>query len=161
MVGGLIHVVDDDEHVRLVTAGVLEDAGYDVLAHESGDAFLARADLSIPACVILDLRMPGMSGEDVLPLAVAVMRGGAVNVIQKPWRPSDLLGAVEQGFAALPPASTLERVADRFDRLTARERDVIGALASHGTNRRVADALGLSVRTVEWYRRHQKALERR
>ena len=173
MAGGLIHVVDDDEHVRIVTGGVLDDAGYDVRLYGSGDDFFARADLSVPACVILDLRMPGMSGEDVLmrlattssplkilvvsghvdiPRAVAAMRGGAVNVLQKPWKPSELLDAVAQGFAKLPPPAPVDDVAERLRQLTPRERDVIEAVASHGTNRRAAAALGLSVRTVEWYR---------
>ena len=173
MSGGFVHIVDDDELVRITTSGVLEDAGYDVRLYASGDDFLATADLSVPACTILDLRMPGMSGEDVLRhlarqqaplgvlivsghvdvrLAVAMMRDGAVNVIEKPWRPADLLQAIEQAFANLGKHAQVANAASLLGKLTRRERDVVEAVASHGTSPRAAEALGLSVRTVEWYR---------
>ena len=173
MSGGLVHIVDDDELVRIATGGVLEDAGYHVRLYASGDDFLAKADLSIPACTILDLRMPGISGEEVLRhlagrsvpvsalivsghvdirLAVAMMREGAVNVIEKPWRPADLIQAIEQAFANLGKQAEAANAATLFGKLTRRERDVVEAVASHGTSPRVAEVLGLSVRTVEWYR---------
>lgn len=173
MAAGLIHIIDDDEHVRLITGDILEEAGYEARLYDSGADFFARADLSVPACLILDLRMPGMSGEDILaqlgerdhplsvvvvsghvdvPRAVAAMHGGAASVIEKPWKPADLLAAVEEAFAALAPPAPVDKAADLFASLTPRERDVVEAVAVHGANRRIADALGLSVRTVEWYR---------
>lgn len=173
MSGGLVHIVDDDELVRIATGSLLEDAGYDVHLYASGDDFLTKADLSIPACVLLDLRMPGISGEEMLRrlagrpvplsvlivsghvdirLAVAMMREGAVNVIEKPWRPADFLQAIEQAFTTLGKQAEAANAATLFGKLTRRERDVVEAVASHGTSPRVAEALGLSVRTVEWYR---------
>jgi two-component system, LuxR family, response regulator FixJ len=173
MAGGLTHIVDDDEHVRLITGDILEEAGYEARLYASGADFFARADLSVPACLVLDLRMPEMSGEAILkrlakrehplsvvvvsghvdvPRAVAAMHGGAASVIEKPWKPADLLAAVAEAFATHAPPPPADEAADLFARLTPRERDVVEAVAVHGANRRIADALGLSVRTVEWYR---------
>jgi two-component system, LuxR family, response regulator FixJ len=177
MSGGLVHIVDDDALVRETTADVLADAGYAIRTYGSGDDFLAQADLSMPSCVVLDLRMPGLSGEDVLaalaaqqapfgvvivsghaniPIAVRAMQAGAVNVIQKPWKPEVLLEAVADALARVAAAADRTRAAALIAALTPRERNIIEALAAHGSNPRAAAALGLSVRTVDWHRANVK-----
>ena len=174
---GLVHVVDDDALVLRTTADVLDDAGYVVRTYGSGDTFLADADLAAPSCVVLDLRMPGMSGEAVLaelaarqapigvvivsghaniPVAVRAMQAGAVNVIQKPWKTKALLDAVADAMAGIAAAAVRARANELIATLTPRERSIIEALAAHGSNPRAATALGISVRTVDWHRANVK-----
>lgn len=171
----LIHVVDDDELVRASAADLLADAGYEVSSHASGNMFLMRADLSAPGIVILDLRMPGLSGLDVLarlaelgsplrtvmlsgagqvPDAVAALKTGAYNYLEKPYRAADLLQAVDAAVASLEEAEAIAAGSggDPLAPLTPRQREVIEALAAGATNREAGKALGLSTRTVEMHR---------
>lgn len=172
---GLIHIVDDDELVRLSTADVIAHAGYAVCLYSSGDDFLARADLTTPAGLILDLHMPGSSGLEVLarlrelgsplrvvmltgvgqvPDAVAAMRGGARDFLQKPWRSDELLQVVAAAMADAdePMVEMPAPAADPLAMLTRRQREVLEALAKGRSNREVGEALGLSIRTVEMHR---------
>lgn len=173
----VVAVIDDDDAARRSTAWLLEGEGYRTLSFASGDAFLA-AQLPRHLCVaLLDLRMPGRNGLDVLralgdrddpPLvllltghadlatAVAAMKLSALDVIQKPYLPERLLGALEQA-AALAGQSRAARQADRalrarIDGLSGRLRQVLTGIVRGRANKVIAWELGLSVRTVEAYR---------
>jgi two-component system, LuxR family, response regulator FixJ len=173
----LVHVVDDEDAVRRSLDFALRTAGFEVEKWPDGQAFLKGADRSAPACVLLDVRMPGMDGLQVqqematlglnLPVivltghgdiatAVEAMQAGAVDFLEKPFERVRLLGALEIGF---------ERLADREGKrqreqwaktqvasLTQREQEVLEGLACGYPNKTIAYDLGISSRTVEVYR---------
>jgi two-component system response regulator FixJ len=171
-----IAIVDDDDAVRRSTAALVERAGHRAWAFASGDAFLARRPEAID-CVLLDMRMPGLSGLDVLEilageddapavlvvtghgdiaLAVAAMRLGAADFLEKPYAPEALLAGIDYacGLGARPRASKAARreAAARLDTLSERQRQVLQGIVKGKPNKIIAYDLGLSVRTVEAYR---------
>ena len=146
----LIRIVDDDEALTASSAMLLEAMGWDVAVWHSGGAFLDEADLMRPGCLVLDVRMPGLTGLDVqaelerrgsnlpilflsahgsIQMAVHVMRHGAVDFLEKPVEPMTLVQRVAQCVTASLSAKADDAAADevrrRFDRLTPREREVI------------------------------------
>ena len=145
----LIRIVDDDEALTASSAMLLEAMGWDVAVWHSGGAFLDEADLMRPGCLVLDVRMPGLTGLDVqaelerrgsnlpilflsahgsIQMAVHVMRHGAVDFLEKPVEPMTLVQRVAQCVTASLSAKADDAAADevrrRFDRLTPREREV-------------------------------------
>jgi len=172
-----VHVIDDDEAARDSLAFLLGTAKIDVKTYESATAFLAIAPNVKSGCIITDVRMPEITGIDLLrrlkelkigvpvivvtghgdvPLAVEAMKIGAAEFLEKPFDDEVLLGAVR---SALKRQSTDgKREADRADidsRLAAlsnRERDVLQGLVSGLANKQIAFNLGISPRTVEIYR---------
>lgn len=173
-----VFVIDDDEAMRDALVTLLRLHGVQVRGFSSGEDFFQRLPDVPSACVVTDLRMPGMSGADVVrrlgerrdgvwlvivltghadvPLAVQLMKEGIVDFIEKPFDPERLLESL-RGCASL--LTTLRsnreeksRVATCLGRLTPRERQVFDALIKGGTNRTIADGLGLSPRTVEIFR---------
>ena len=172
-----VHVIDDDEAARDSLAFLLGTARIDVKTYESATAFLAIAANVKSGCIITDVRMPEITGIDLLrrlkelkisvpvivvtghgdvPLAVEAMKIGAAEFLEKPFDDEVLLGAVR---SALKRQSTDgKREADRADidsRLAAlsnRERDVLQGLVSGLANKQIAFNLGISPRTVEIYR---------
>ena len=173
----LIAVVDDDDGARLSTEWLLESAGYRVLPFADGESFLASRLLHRVTCVLLDMRMPGLSGLDVLealagredspavlvltghasiPTAVAAMKLQAADVIEKPYAHPALLGAVERALAigARARASRARKGEARalVDGLPERQRQVLTGMTRGRPNKIIAWELGLSVRTVETYR---------
>lgn len=173
----LVHLVDDDAAVRRSAGFVLKTSGYRVMLHETGEAFLKAVNGSEPACVLLDLRMPGMDGLEThramgerglaLPvviltghgdvsMAVRAMKGGAVDLIEKPFEKAEMLKAVETAFMRLNHASSLAEeardAAVRIAALTAREHEVLRGLAQGLSNKVIASELGISPRTVEIHR---------
>ncbi len=172
-----VHVIDDDEAARDSLAFLLGTAKIDVKTYESATAFLAIAANVKSGCIITDVRMPEITGIDLLrrlqelkisvpvivvtghgdvPLAVEAMKIGAAEFLEKPFDDEVLLGAVR---SALKRQSTDgKREADRADidsRLAAlsnRERDVLQGLVSGLANKQIAFNLGISPRTVEIYR---------
>lgn len=175
--GKLVHVVDDEESIRRSLDFLLRTAGYSVRKWPDGESFLKEADASTPACVLLDVRMPGLDGLQVqaemtvrgfnLPVivltghgdistAVRAMQAGAIDFLEKPFKRERLLKSIEAGFAQL---SNKAGKRDREDwaktqvaKLTDREQEVLEGLACGYPNKTIAYDLGISARTVEVYR---------
>jgi two-component system response regulator FixJ len=170
-----IYVVDDDEGVRLGLSALLEAQGYAVKTLESGEALLACLPAAPAGCAILDVRMPGMSGLDVqrelqrrnlalpvvvitghgdIPLAVAALKAGAVDFLEKPFDAPALLAAVEEGLRRSPAAPTPDRLEleSRVEQLTPREREVMDLVVAGHMNKVIAHRLQIAVRTVEIHR---------
>jgi FixJ family two-component response regulator len=172
-----VFIVDDDAGVRDSLAMLLELKGFHTRTFAAADAFLAEYRPEWPGCLVLDLRMPGMSGLELqaelarrgstLPVIIitahgdvattrSALKGGAVDFIEKPIDDEALVAAIaaaldrdarERGRARAA-AGTAERLA----RLTAREREVLALVAEGRHNREIAVALGISPRTVEVYK---------
>ncbi len=172
----IVYVVDDDQGMLDSTVWLLESIGLRALPFTSGQAFLDANPQHNNACVILDVRMPGMGGLNVqealrargldlpiifvsghadVPIVVRAFRAGAVDFIEKPYNEQLLLDSVQQAlsrFVAVVDDSQLQAVLQRIASLTPREHDVLLPLVQGYTNREVAEQLGISVKTVDLYR---------
>ena len=172
----IVYVVDDDQGMLDSTLWLLESIGLRALPFTSGQAFLDANPQHNNACVILDVRMPGMGGLNVqealrargldlpiifvsghadVPIVVRAFRAGAVDFIEKPYNEQLLLDSVQQAlsrFVAVADDSQLQAVLQRIASLTPREHDVLLPLVQGYTNREVAEQLGISVKTVDLYR---------
>ena len=179
MAGEWIHVVDDDDAVLVSLAAVLEAAGYRTRRFDSGDAFLDAVDSSACACVVLDVKMPGLDGLEVhrrlrarpgaappvvmvtghgdIPMAVQAMREGAADFLEKPVSGGQLLASVGRAIAGGHVGGERGEVGARLEALTAREREVLEQLVMGRTNKAAARDLGISPRTIEVYRRNVMA----
>ena len=172
-----VYVVDDDEAVRDSLRWLLEANGFRVQAFASAEDFLADPARDQTGCLVLDVRMPGMSGLELhdvlrargssLPLvfitghgdvqmAVASMKKGAADFLEKPFSDEQLCTLVRQCLdrARQEQASdAAERdAADRLERLTARERQVLDLIVAGRLNKQIADDLNISIKTVEAHR---------
>lgn len=173
----LVHIVDDEASVRDALTLLLQTSGIEVRVHGSSEEFLANVSLDSPVCILLDLRLPGLSGLDLvrqlqrLPaqpvvvmisghgdvaMAVAAMRAGAFHFIEKPFDPAELLLTVEE---ALQKAARLAEeaafataAAARFRALTPREQEVMSLLAEGLPTKAIATRLAISSRTAEHHR---------
>ncbi|HEV2303229.1 MAG TPA: response regulator FixJ [Stellaceae bacterium] len=170
-------VADDDEAVRDSLQILLEAAGYRVETYASGSDFLAAARPAGEACLVIDVRMPGLGGLEVqerlqaegaglpvvvitghgdVPLAVRAMKAGAVDFVEKPFSETAILGAVERALeigrrhqgGGMVAAEAEARVA----RLSGREREVLDRLVAGKPNKVIAYELSISPRTVEIHR---------
>jgi len=175
--GQTLYVVDDDEEVRESAALLLEAAGYEVATFASGIEFLDRLDPAQPACILLDIHMPGMDGLEVqrqlndrgvtlpvivltgqadIAIAVQAMKNGAFEFLEKPYPNDALLASVAAGFARLGAATEDRAAADdaraRIAKLTKREMEVMRGLLAGLPNKLIAYELDISGRTVEVYR---------
>ncbi len=174
----LVVVVDDDAAVRDSLAMLLPVAGYRCLAHPSPEALLGAGIPDEAACLVFDLRMPGsmdgvalleavrrrgvtvpalvVSGHGDIAQAVRAMRAGAADFIEKPYADTVLLDAIARAIAEARPGSGRRPASDaasaRIARLSAREREVLTALAEGLSNKLIAHRLGISARTVEVHR---------
>ncbi len=173
----LVHVVDDEDAIRRSLDFALRTAGFGVEKWPDGESFLKGADRTAPACVLLDVRMPGIDGLQVqaemaargfnLPVivltghgdiatAVRAMQAGAVDFLEKPFERERLLQTLEIGFAQLADqAGKREReqwAITQIASLTQREQEVLEGLACGYPNKTIAYDLGISSRTVEVYR---------
>ena len=182
MPGELIFVVDDDDAVRASLLALLETAGYRTMQFESGAAFLEYPHTGLGACVLLDVKMPGLDGLEVqrrlndrgatppvvivtghgdIPMAVQAMRAGATDFLEKPVSRDRLLEsvarAVDIGRSARPNRRERSDIGARLGALTTRERQVLEQLVMGRTNKVAAHELGISSRTVEVYRRNVMA----
>ena len=172
-----IYIIDDDEALRDSLVWLLESSGYRVAAYASAEAFLAAYTAAMTGCLVLDVRMPGMSGLELfeelrarhctlpvifitghgdVPMAVSAVKKGAVDFIEKPFGDRDMLGLIEQCLAA-ELAGRLKRrleadTARRLDHLTQREREVLDLIILGKLNKQIADVLGISIKTVEVHR---------
>jgi len=173
----VVHVIDDDEAMRQSLAFLLEAVGMEVQTYESAVAFLKVAPTVKSGCVITDVRMPGLSGVDLLrqlrerklgipvivitghgdvPLAVEAMKIGALDFLEKPFDDEALLASVRSALNQLDQDQ--KRRAERSDiegrlaTLSNRERDVLQGLVAGLANKQIAYDLGISPRTIEIYR---------
>ena len=174
-----VFVVDDDAALREALVQLLEAAGLQVESHADGEAFLMAFQDDRPGCLLLDVAMPGMTGLEVqaelkrrgsripivfltghgdIPMAVRAVQAGAVDFLEKPMTGGALLERVHRALALDGEerrARTLGReVADRFQRLSPREREVMALVVAGSSSKEAARLLGISVRTVEAHRTH-------
>ena len=182
MSGAWILVVDDDDAVRAALQALLETAGYRTVQFDSGIAFLDFLDTGLGACVLLDVKMPGLDGLEVqrrmnergvtmpvvivtghgdIAMAVQAMRAGAADFLEKPVSRARLLAsvarAIDAGRNARQDQQERSDIRTRLGALTTRERQVLEQLVMGSTNKVTAHALGISSRTVEVYRRNVMA----
>ena len=173
----IIFVVDDDEAVRLSTEMLIRSMGLRVESLESAAEFLEDFDPQQPGCVILDIRMPGMSGLELqehlneikaaipvvfvtghgdVPMAVKAMKAGAIDFIQKPFRDQELIdrvhAALDQDSEEREESEVRAATQKHVDLLTTRELEVMGLVVDGRANKEIAFDLGLSPRTVEIHR---------
>jgi two-component system response regulator FixJ len=174
---GLVHLIDDDEGVRRALTYLLGASGLAVKVYESASAFLEKCEDFQSGCVVSDVRMPGIDGVELLrqlqqkrarmpvvimtghadvPLAVAAMKGGAVDFIEKPFPDDVLLAAIQSAFERDRnmgrPAAEVAQIQTRLGSLTVREKEVLDGLLAGFPNKTIAYDLGLSPRTVEVHR---------
>ena len=168
-----VYVVDDDQGMLDSTVWLLESVGIQALPFTSGQAFLDACTPSPNACVLLDVRMPGMGGLHVqeamrqrgldlpvifvsghadVPIVVRAFRAGAVDFIEKPYNEQLLLDSVQQALSRTTPGNGLDAVRERLASLTPRERDVLLPLVQGYTNREIAEQLNVSIKTIDLYR---------
>jgi len=175
----LIFLVDDDAGVRKALARLLRSAGHTVEAFASAREFLARERYEGPGCLVLDLRMPDMTGLELqdalertghtipvvfisghgdIPASVKAMKAGATDFLTKPVHKRDLLTAIEQALAraATAQADRAERDAARarMARLTSRERQVCALVATGMLNKQIAAELGTGEKNIKLHRAH-------
>jgi two-component system response regulator FixJ len=171
----VVHIVDDDEAVRQSLAFMLSSAGLAVRLYDSAKAFLDGLDVIQCGCLITDVRMPEMTGIELLhclkerapclpaivitghgdvPLAVEAMKAGAVDFIEKPFDEQAILDAVKAALERTEgvPDGDFAAVTTRLHSLSERERQVLEGLVAGQPNKVIAAALGISPRTVEVYR---------
>ena len=173
----IVNLVDDDEALRDSLRWLLESAGHVVVAHASAEAFLSAYRLEQPGCLLLDIRMSGMSGLELqdelirrgiaipiifitghgdVPTAVSAVKKGAVEFLEKPFNDQVLLGPVNTALAFDAEARTQadgQRSLDaRLASLTQREREVLDLVVAGKRNREIAEQLDVSIKTVEAHR---------
>ncbi len=172
-----VHVVDDDAGLRTALDSLFRSMGYATRLYGSAAEFMASGAAGRAGCLVLDIRLPGTSGLDFqqqladagvtmpvilmtghgdIPMTVRGMKAGAVDFLPKPFREQDMLDAVAAALAR-DEATRAERsqsddLRHRFDRLSARERDVMGRVATGKMNKQIAFDLGLSEITVKIHR---------
>ncbi|MCX7257249.1 MAG: response regulator transcription factor [Polaromonas sp.] len=174
---GTIYVVDDDEGVRDSLQWLLEGKDYRVRCFDSAETFLSRYDAREVACLIVDIRMGGMSGLELqdklierksplpivfitghgdVPMAVNTMKKGAMDFIQKPFEEPALVSLVERMLEQAREAfSDQQHSASRdalLAKLTSREVQVLERIVAGRLNKQIADDLGISIKTVEAHR---------
>ena len=174
---GAVHIIDDDDALRESLAFLLGTARINVATHASASAFMEAIPGAKLSCVITDVRMPGMSGIDLLkrlremkievpvsvitghgdvPLAVEAMKVGAIDFLEKPFDDEVLLAsvkaAIERQGGEIKRNAELAEIVSRLAALSNRERDVLGGLVAGRANKQIAFDLGISPRTVEIYR---------
>ena len=170
-----VYLVDDNDGFRDSTAWLLETAGFEPLAFDSGAAFLAAYDGqrrgAVDECLVSDIRMPQMSGLQLqeelarrgirlplvfvtahgdVPLAVEAMRKGASNFLEKPFTDEALLQAIRTAVAARREQAPAQ--GEALARLSPRERQVLDLVVASKPNKIIADILGISIKTVELHR---------
>lgn len=173
----VVHVIDDDDAVRDSLSFLLKTAEIAVATYESAPAFLAALPRIAPGCIVTDVRMPGMSGIELIkrlheggikmpvivitghgdvPMAVAAMKLGAVDFLEKPFDEEILLAAVRAALNRKSDDGKREarqaEIRKKLASLSAREREVLEGLLAGHPNKTIAFDLGISPRTVEIYR---------
>ncbi len=172
--GSTVFIVDDDVSIREALSSLVRSIGLSVETFSSAKEFLAHARNDSPACLVLDVRMPGLSGMELqnelaknqnlipiifitghgdIPMTVRAMKAGAVEFLTKPFRDQDLLDAIQQALArdaaALQQRSETAELRARFEKLTGREREVMSFVVQGLLNKQIAGKLGTSEITVK------------
>ena len=175
----LVFVVDDDGPMRASLENLLRSVGLRVESFMSAPDFLRAKRPNVPSCLVLDVRLPGLSGLDLqhrlaeaglelpiifitghgdIPMTVQAMKAGAVEFLTKPFRDQELLDAVEQALArdrqARGERAVVERLRGRYASLTRREREVLRGVVAGRLNKQIAGELGTSEATVKIHRHH-------
>jgi len=173
------YVVDDDESIRTLWRWLMESNGIAVQTFATAAAFIAAYRRGDPGCLVLDLRLPGMSGLELqaylrareieipivfvtghgdVPTAVSALKGGAVDFIQKPFGYREVLAIIAKAFERDVELRTQRarstQVSARYASLSEREREVMTRVANGKLNKVIAAELGISVKTVEFHRAH-------
>lgn len=173
----IVFVVDDDEAVRKSLGSLIRSAGLTVETFASAQEYLSAARADVPGCLVLDVKLPGVSGLDLqkrmadagvetpivfitghgdIPMSVRAMKAGAVEFLTKPFRDRDLLEAVGQAIerdrAARLRREEMAELCSRYESLKPREREVMELVASGLLNKQVALELGISENTVKIHR---------
>jgi FixJ family two-component response regulator len=175
----IVFVVDDDRSVRCSIERLIQSIGLKVQTFQSAGEFLQRARPEGPACLVLDVRLPGLSGLDLqrelthrgiqlpiifitahgdIPMTVRAMKGGAGEFLTKPFRTRHLLdairAAIERDRETLKQRSEVARLRNRYDLLTPREREVLAFLVAGLLNKQIAGELVTTERTIKFHRAH-------
>jgi len=176
---GVVFVVDDDAAMRRSLEDLIASVGLEVEGLPSGQEFLRRKRPDVPCCLVLDVRMPGLSGLDLqkrmieavmdipiifitghgdIPMSVKAMKAGAVEFLTKPFRDQDLLDAIqlaiERDRAARRQRLEVAELEARYRSLTPRERDVMALVVTGLPNKHIAGRLGTSEITIKVHRAH-------
>jgi FixJ family two-component response regulator len=174
----IVFVIDDDESIREALKSLIRSVGLSVETFASAHEFLQRHRPDVPACLILDVRMPGLSGLDLqrdlteanihipiifitghgdIPMSVRAMKAGAVEFLTKPFRDQDLLDAIQQALErdrlARSQRADSAELLNRYRSLTPRETEVFGLVVQGLLNKQIALQLGTSEITVKLHRR--------
>jgi FixJ family two-component response regulator len=175
----IVFVVDDDLSVRRSTERLIRSIGLEVQTFTSAREFLKNPRPKGPACLVLDVRMPGLSGMDLqreldrseihipiifitahgdIPMSVRAMKAGAVEFLTKPFRSRSLLdairAAIDRDRAASNERYEIEALRQRYEQLTPREREVLLLVAAGLLNKQVAGKLATTERTIKFHRAH-------
>ncbi|MCW3054168.1 MAG: DNA-binding response regulator [Chthonomonadales bacterium] len=175
----IVYVVDDDESIREALKSLLRSVGLRVETFASAQEFLQSRRANLPGCLVLDVRLPGLSGLDLqreladaegslpiifltghgdIPMTVRAMKAGAVEFLTKPFREQDLLDAIDQAIerdrVERRQRAEIADLSGRFGSLTPREREVMGQVVSGLMNKQIAAELGTSEITIKLHRSH-------
>jgi FixJ family two-component response regulator len=172
-----VFIIDDDRGMRQAVQDLVESVGLRAESFATGQEFLGRQPTSDPSCLVLDVRLPQMSGLDFqrrlteigmqipiifitahgdVPMSVRALKSGAMEFLTKPFRDQDLLDAIQQALQR--DRTTREQQAEvhelhgRYQALTAREREVMGLVVSGRLNKQIASEIGASEATVKIHR---------
>jgi FixJ family two-component response regulator len=173
----VVYVVEDDASFRRSMERLIRASGFAVVALGSADSFLAQPIIRRPACLLLDVKLPGidglelqqkliekgsnlpivfMSGHGNIPMSVKAMKGGAVDFLPKPFLPKDLRAAiaraVERDVLSNRKESEVSRIKSLTDTLTPREKEVLRWVITGKLNKQIADALGVTEKTIKVHR---------
>ncbi len=172
--GPIVFVVDDDDSMRRALGNLIRSVGFQVEAFSSAREFLGRKRPTVPACLVLDVRLRGLSGLELqrelksagdpipiifitshgdIPMSVRAMKAGAIEFLPKPFRDQDLLDAIhqaiEQNSLALAQKSREVELRTRYETLTPREREVMGFVVRGLLNKQISGEIGTSEATVK------------
>ena len=174
-----VYIIDDDRGMRQAIQDLVESVGLRAEAFATGEEFLRRQPAPAPGCLVLDVRLPQMSGLDFqrrlaetgvsipiifitahgdIPMSVRALKSGATEFLTKPFRDQDLLDAIQQALqsdtAARVQRAEIEDLEQRYQVLTAREREVMTLVVSGMLNKQIASEIGASEATVKIHRGH-------
>jgi FixJ family two-component response regulator len=174
-----VFIVDDDAGMRQAIQDLVESVGLRAESFTTGEEFLGKQRASDPSCLVLDVRLPQMSGLDFqrklaeigvqipiifitahgdIPMSVRALKSGAVEFLTKPFRDQDLLDAIQQALqrdrAAREQQAEINNLHERYQALTAREREVMTLVVSGMLNKHIAAKIGTSEATVKIHRGH-------
>jgi FixJ family two-component response regulator len=175
----MVFIVDDDVGTRESLQNLIRSVGLRVEAFESGQDFLRRTRPDVPSCLVLDVRLPGLSGLDLqrrmaedeleipivfitghgdIPMSVQAMKAGAVEFLTKPFRDQELLDAIQQALErdrnAREQRAAIAELRSRHRLLTPREREVMALVVTGLLNKQIAGELGTSEASIKVHRQH-------